>query len=343
MKAHSLFTLCLASIVFGGCHFTPHGGDVDFGAGARDLATGNDDMTVVGGDGGAQGDMPNLACAPNATSCSDANTLETCNAGGSAQTSSMCPLGCSTDGSAHCKVMQPTAPVTGGDLADGDLTAPAPFTAAKLVFDVSSGQILDPSAATSAPIREANTTSGREVHEGIAFRVSNNVAIWTFKGLTVPASTTIYFDNSKANHAAALVSTTDATIAGTIDGRAYDTTTSATCVGTSGGPGGGAGATSGVAAVGDGAGASAKTLTAGGGGAGFGVAGGVGGDDTAGGNAGAAGAAAGDATLSTIRGGFGGGFGGANGGGGGGSVQLVANGTLTFAAGSVVNVGGCGG
>ncbi len=336
MKVHCLFAFCL---LLGACTFNPHGGDVDFGNSDLSIPD-NADMPRGDGDGGTNVDMPGAVCVANATSCLDANTLQTCNASGSVQTSTMCPLGCGTDGgAAHCKIMIPTAPVKASDLDDSDLTAPAPFTAAKLVFDVSTGQIID--AANSTPaVRVANTTSAREVHQGIAFHVSNNVAIWSFKGLSVPMTTTIVFDNSVANNAVALVSTTDATIAGTVDARGYESATSTTvCTGTNGGPGGTAGATLGIAATGAGAGGAAAAPASGGGGGGFGAVGAAGGSETTSNG----GAIAGAADLAPITGGFGGGFGGVNGGGGGGGVQLVVDGGLTIAATGIINAGGCGG
>jgi hypothetical protein len=341
VKAHRLLTIVL---LLEGCSFKPGSGGVDFAVGDLGSGGGADQSLPTGGDGGG-GDLgPGLVCTPAATSCLDAMTLQTCNSDGSAQIATLCPLGCGTDGgTAHCQVLVPTAPVKASDLVDTGLTAPAPITAARLVFDVSNGQILDP-ANSMVAVRDKNSGSTREVHQGIAFRVAQSVAIWSFKGLTIPATTTIVFDNSTTNNAVALVSTTDATIEGTIDARGYDATTTGICTASNGGPGGTPGATLGVVATGDGAGGSAATISAGGGGAGYGVVGGAGGTDLlASTNGGLAGKAAGAVDLSPIQGGCGGGYGGANGGGGGGGVQLVANGTLTLGAKGVINVGGCGG
>lgn len=344
MRAYRLCAVLLCFV--GGCSFNPPGSDVDFGVG--DLSGGSPDLPPGSGDGGGDRDMTSgPVCVPAATSCLDDSTLQTCNGNGTATATTMCPLGCGTDGgTAHCKVLVPTAPVKSGDLDGSDLSTPAANTGTRFVFDVSNGAINN-SADANAPVRMKNSGNAREVHQGIAFRITNGVAIWSFKTLTIPAGVTVVFDNSAANNAVALVSSTDAEIDGTIDARGYqDATAMTVCTSNNGGPGGTAGATSGVPAIGDGAGGSAAgTLVAGGGGAGYGATGGAGGIDPMAivGTAGAAGATGGGAELSPIRGGYGGGYGAANGGGGGGGIQIVVNGTLTLGNKAVVNVGGCGG
>jgi hypothetical protein len=284
-----------------------------------------------------------MLCTPGIAMCAAATTLRTCVNTGDGYVDSPCSLGCAAaEGSAHCRQFYPTPPLTTDDLQEQGLVA---FTSPtrRLLFDWGTGAIMD----GSQPYRAANTDpSVRQVINGIAFRRTNGMSIWTFKSLVVSNNAvnnvpSIVFSSADAqiNNAVALVSVGDANITGIIDARGgYDRAENiGTCYGLrTGGPGGGAGGGGSTSAVGAGAG-SIGVAGSGGGGAGNGERGGYGGAD---------GTLAADAgpkvPQSLMVGGSGGGAGatGAIGGGGGGAIRIVSTGAVTVSGGGI-NAGGC--
>jgi hypothetical protein len=331
----------------GGGDMSESGGDMA-GSGTRDMASGAD--LSPGADLSLGADMAPV-CTPSSKRCSGGN-LQTCRLDGSGYTTTTCALGCGTAGGPHCDQFIPSAPVTPSDLDDSDLTVPDPWNRPSIIFDTATGGI-----TSSGVLRDPNTSPAatRQVHQGIAFRIANGVAIWTFKGFTVrngAFQTVIVFTSSDptSNNAVALVSTADLNVNGVIDARGYADPTQTACGDNKPGPGGGAGGALSTSAVGKGpngagAGGVGPIRSSAGGGAGFGGGGGSG----DGGNGGTSGMTYGSATLAPLIGGSGGGAGGggALGGGGGGAIQLVAAGKITFSGTASspggVNAGGCGG
>ncbi len=185
---------------------------------------------------------------------------------------------------------------------------------------------------------------GAGMQNGIGFRTSASVGIFSFAALTIGAPN-VHFRGSNA--VALVVAKKFIQNAGLFD-------VQGACANGAGGPGGSAG---GMSAAGEGLGAGSPGSflrgESGGGGGGFAGVGGAGGD-VAPGNAGfavggAGGLVYGAAALVPLVGGSGGGAGAAEGdggtggigGGGGGAVQIVAGESIAIAG--VVNAGGCGG
>ncbi len=272
-------------------------------------------------------------------SCTDDTHLHRCRADGTGFEDVACQLGCSVATHPHCRLLYPTTPVLPSDSSLPGLAAIS-FTA-DTIINSDTGSIEGIRAANGDP-----TTS--EVQNGIGYRISGNVGIFSFGGLTVGNLVTLHVTGSRA---AAFVSSGDITLDGAIDAQG-------SCSAGVGGPGGGHGgsALGNLAAQGASPGG-AGTVTGsapagftggGGGGAGYGMNGGAGGTM----NPGAKGLSVGNAALSPIAGGSGGGAGGGAGGGsnagggGGGGIQLVANGTIKVGNGNGaegVNAGGCAG
>jgi hypothetical protein len=254
-------------------------------------------------------------------------SLRVCEAGNPDPTTTACPWGCTTAGTAHCLLLQPSG---GAVTADDLVEVPGQDLASPTI--VAPGQI-DTDDGSIDGVRG----SGPGVVDGIEFVVRNNVAIFRFQTLTIDAPVQV-----RGANAVALVALDGMTINAPIDVQGG-------CSGTNPGPGGFRGGSAQTAGQGPGSGAGgvgADDNSSAGGGGGYGGGGGSGGS----GNSQAVtsgGTAFGDATITQLRGGGGGGGGGTPnggvGGGGGGAIQLASNGPITFAVVGGINAGGCGG
>src|SRR4051812_20953114 len=229
---------------------------------------------------------PDLACVD---SCVAPSTLRSCTRG-----DQECPLGCSTDGGAHCRTIHPS----GGGVVPGDLRASSVATitiAMSTVVHSDSGQI----DGVRAP--------GADVVSGIGFRVASGVAVFTFAGLVIAPGVTVTLVGPNP---VALVAAKGIEVDGVIDARG-------TCQGTAAGPGGGEGGAARAAGAGPGGGmpgAGTHDDSSAGAGGGFGAPGGAGGT-SAGRTAAPAG---GGYPMTRLTGGSGGGGGGGAAAGAGG-------------------------
>lgn len=293
-------------------------------------------------------------CSAEDDAC-DGDTLKSCNQDGSAMTSSVCELGCASVPKAHCKRLNPTAPVTEAQLLRNDLSAVV-IPSGTTTFDTSTGAI------SGALTRAANEIARRtEVIEGIAFGATDDgYGIFSFGKLTLAGGATLKLIGEQA---AIIVSSTSMSVLGVIDARPMSTSGEVCPAELSAGPGGAKGGVSGTfgccpsttpGAPGAGAGGglggqrNVQGAPTSGGGAGHAAAGGKGGNAChASGMSELAGGNGGGAYSSGTLGGSGGGGGGlADGGGGGGYVRLVAAKLITIGDGLAaagVNAGGCGG
>lgn len=240
----------------------------------------------------------------------------------------LCPAGCATSPTPHCKALQPTGPVSASDYDQPGLLGVV-VPGMTVTFNTDTGEI-------SGPVTRP---AGANVIGGIGFRVAAqaggpSVGVFSVARFTLADGATMTFTGQNAF---ALASAGPVEIDGTVD--------AGCAAGNKPGPGGyaggamgtpnGAGMGGGTAGTGDG------TLAGGGGGGGYGDIGGSG--TGIGSNAGVI---WGDLTPATflLAGGAGGGAGGNNGGAGGaggGAVQISANDEITVAG--KITVGGCGG
>lgn len=304
---------------------------------------GNADGTVGPGSSGGLGDS--AACASR---CQDTSTLAACDG-----TTTACQFDCIAEGNPHCAAMYPSGAVKPEMMALPGLRAVA-FTSTKANPDT--GAIDNERPGNDDPLK-------LEVKQGIGFQLAqidatHRIGIWVFDSLEIPLGVTVHF--ARSEHAAAFVAKSEAKIVGVLDVRGYNSTD--TLCGTDtfasvqlvvGGPGGGTGGHLDAGAPGPGVGGQPKTselyYIPGPGGAGFGAAGGVGGNGKDAGfeKGGSAGVVYGNGTLVPLLGGSGGaGIRGASGGGGGGAFQLVAGKKVVIGDGTNaggINAGGCGG
>jgi hypothetical protein len=242
------------------------------------------------------------------------DTLSKCAVIGQPPVPEPCSWGCSIEGEAHCRKLQPS----GGVLKEADL-------------DPSPG--LGPLSISNATI---NTETGEiSPQSSISFEMRGNVGVFRATKITISGNVQV-----KGKNALALVSTSDVTVSGTID-------VQGACSGTVPGPGGGAGGARNQDGSGSGAGGQAISASSsscfGAGGGGNGGNGGRGGNRIITDNGGKH---FGEPEMLILVGGGGGGGGNKGngvGGGGGGAVQIIANGQITIATGGGIKAGGCGG
>lgn len=277
-------------------------------------------------------------CAELVAECAGTNVLRECTTVGEPAVDTTCDLGCSTDGGAHCRSVQPSFLLQPADLKPTAGLAEITLSATSTI-NVNDGSITN--------LR----TAGTGIIAGIDFNVRDGVGIFRFQKLTITGGTPAQSLTFAGTNAVALVAITSIESAGTIFNVQGSCTTNAP------GPGGGAGGiggnqfTNGGAAAGTRGGkggeADPNDGDFGGGGGGGGHAGNGGPGATGNGFAGGAGGMA-ESTV-TFKGGGGGGggaggedIGGGSGGGGGGALHLTAN-LLVKIMGGGVQAGGCGG
>ena len=246
---------------------------------------------------------------------------------------------------------------TFGDETDGGDAGPSP---GDTLIDVDTGEI----TAGGVVLRPASTgnLSIRDVQAGIAYRQTDqNIAVFTFLSLAVPAGTTLEL---VGQHAVALLSSTDITVDGVIEARPMNPDGSNICgpdpANAPGGFAGGAGETKGHQGAytppspGGGMGGGGGGASAPGGGGGHATPGGAGCEpsDASLGTCGTGGGTYDTAALDVnfFHGGSGGGGGGVvttpystgpSGGNGGGALRVVAANSLTVAG--RIDASGCGG
>lgn len=270
-------------------------------------------------------DADPAGCQALGSECATVSVLRTCTELGEPPVDTACNWGCIADATAHCARLVPA----GGALEPTDV---APYPS---LLDITLGAATELSSGTGAITGVRGTTVG--VENGIAFQVRNDIAVFTFKSLTIDAPLALV-----GNRAVVLAADGPIIVNAVIDARGP-------CTGDTAGPGGGAGGAPGQAGPGlggGGGGGGAAGNTSAGGGGGHGDGGGLGGAGVSV-MPGARGAAFGDATITVLRGGGGGGGGPPDssivGGGGGGAVQLASNTRVEIRAGAGINAGGCGG
>ena len=335
-----------------------------FGAGGGDM--GSDDLG--GDDLGGDVDLA-TPCTVVGTSCAGNTLVTTCSDGTSM--SAGCALGCSSNGTPHCELVYPTAPVVQSDVYASDLSStPTMFPpGATVILDAEAGDISISGSTTTVRAANVSPVSSRQVLNGIAFALvpvtypnqgnaTNTMAVWSFNGLTIPATTMVYV-HAPTGKAVALVSRGDVIVQGIIDMRPHDDT-GALCPnntysyqlavsagGFSEGMGPSTGTASGSAINGgNGMGGTIYNF-GGGGGAGYGYVGGDGGPNNGDAPANRA-RPGGPVTLGPLTAVIGGSGGGTqsnyvHGGPGGGALQLVSATKVSIAAGGGINLGGCGG
>lgn len=291
--------------------------------------TGTDPSLVDGaqdGGGSLDGGNPSGTGDGGCIPVCDGDFLRAC------ETRTECALGCSADGTAHCKVVVPS-----GLLAS--TTVPAGLLAAKLqdltVFDTTNGKI-DRRGATPALVRDGNVDPARaELVGDIGFELlldpvtGKQMAVWSFASLDLASGATVRFLGS---YPVAFVVGGTTTLRGVVDLHAFDG--NGVCSGAQAGPGGLPGGISGEGAGGG------STAESGAGGGGHCSTGGPGGGPKPGLGGRASFAISG---ASVPRGGGGGGN--AGGGGGGGAIQIVAP-AIVIGGGAGpggIDAGGCGG
>lgn len=246
-------------------------------------------------------------CTPNAVTCTG-STLSTCNATGTAATTSTCSFGCAT--ATRCADLAPSNGLAARlDLAAG--AQPLVLTG-NAVIDTTNGTVTNGSGAGIAVTSAIIPGSPVEIFA---------ISVRSLSAANVRVTGT---------RALAILSDGDVSITGVFavsadgptPGPGSISTGTATCIGGNGVDGG--------------------NDISGDGGGGFGSTGGTGGtaNTTAGGRAGAL---AGDATLVPLRGGCRGGQLRNQGGGGGGALQISARGRITVGAGAFIAANGGGG
>jgi hypothetical protein len=290
-------------------------------------------VVVVVLDGGGGIDAGHVC----AVGCKDPSTLTNCDG-----TTTACPFECSTTDGPHCTEIHPSNPISSNLITTPGLKDTTITTTG---FDTKTGAI--------GNLRQANAFPTQfEIDNGIGFLVvtldgGNQMGIWSFQSLTIPAGETIHFTS---DNAVGLVAQTTATIEGVIDVRPYGAG-GAACPQVANGPSPGG---PGAPLPGPGAGGNSNSVStfaapAPGGGA-YGKAGGRGGAGSpAASRPGVSGGAEyGAIELKGLPGGSAGGSakGPNGGGGGGGAIQLVAGIKVTIGNSKDmggINAGGCGG
>ncbi len=301
--------------------------------------------------------------APDAcvTECIDGNTIFDCGTGGPRA----CPLGCTTSGGAHCRVMVPSNdpdPITHLSGATADVVVPYTFDTSIYAWSIftDTGEIRD---ETGVPIRDPGTG----LDNGIGYYQEGNIGIFTMNTLTVADDAQLWGFGERA---LLLLVQGDVDIHGVIDVSAGVCANGLDVNRACPGPGGGYGAggavsptpgdlASGCAAGGNGNDGAGDKTGGGGGGLGLGMRGQGGdggpGDSGApepGGVGGVPGLLCPDESLIPLMGGSGAGWGGGatggRGGGGGGAVQITSYSSIDLVritAGATVGIwaGGAGG
>lgn len=329
------------------------------GAGTATIACGADAIeeppAVCGADRHCEPDAGGVtaSCVPNCVDGCEGDVRVTC-AGGEVRET--CALGC--DATTGCEVLLPSN--VGSVTLDRGTSGLSVGTTGPefLIFDTDEdGRIdrYDPATGARTLLRAAatDTVDAGIYHERLDGAGSEtpggasipDLAVWVMDSLTVGAQGTLYFVGTRA---AVLLVDGDVMVAGRINARAEwlrDTDGSpffmrapAGAFGASGEPGLGFGG--GAEGLADG------NRRAGGGGGSFGSQGGQGGGAGFGAPASPAGPLYGDADLVPLYGGSAGGAGAddiAAGGDGGGALQISAGGTLSIAAGAIVDTSGEGG
>lgn len=345
-----------------------HGNVVGQGSASVDIVANQHSHIVVTLDSGqvgqstdmSSGDLGSAADAADlgpacAASCSDSQTLKTCDSQGNVQTQT-CTLGCSSTSGAHCEQFYPSGEVTPSDVNLAGTQALNVSGQVNLFTDT--GAIDN----VRGPTTDATQVS---VVNGVGYRQSNGVGIFDVDSLSVQSGATLIL---RGTLPVALVAKHGISVVGIIDARGYGST-GVLCDSGAAGPGGGVGGAPSVVQTDAGTtepganGASPSGNSgfgqmgatgldgAGAGGGAYGDIGGKGGTtSSATSTPGVGGSIYGNATLIPLLGGSGGGSGPGNyGGGGGGAVQLVAGGSIVIGPGATgttaggVNAGGCGG
>jgi hypothetical protein len=257
----------------------------------------------------------------------EGDTYRRCNSVGVFE-DTVCELGCSTDGGAHCRQLHPA--LLGTPISMSCDTAEDFAPSSDVFFDTSTGAILD--RADQSEIRAPGT--GQDASTGIGFQVMNQgavteVGIFTFAKLTLPLGT----HQVRGTRAAAFIACDRLEVHGLLNVRAD---------GDMPGPGGHAPATGGPGAGGEGQ-QDPNGNHPGGGGGGYGGTGGGGGAGVLPG--GTRGLVYGNVSaLPLVGGSSGGGSGGGNAGGaGGGAIYLASATAIRFTGGGTINAGGGGG
>lgn len=249
------------------------------------------------------------ACANFTAKCLDSSTLESCSGSDATPTTTTCNWGCEATSPARCAEIVPA----GGAVMTSDLDPTG-------LADVTLG------GGTTIDTDDGTITG---VATGYGNVLRGSVRVLEVKSLAITGPITI-----TGSKALALVANGAIAVGGVIDARGPCATNPR-----SAGPGGHDGGASDANGPGPGGGTGGTGKNDGGGGGGYGGMGGVGDGSDAGGQN------FGDMKISMLVGGGGGG-GGHNqgkGGGGGGAIQLVSNTSITIAANSGINAGGCGG
>lgn len=282
-------------------------------------------------------DVPDLAsfCVPSTGhACTDAVTLERCNASGTAYETQTCARGCGATPTPHCKLVIPTGAAENSDLT---FQGVADKTLTDVTLHSDTGEI-EGGVRIASPDPTALT-----VISGIGFHVvnvgGNNVGIFLFDHLTLVGTVKVV-----GTHSVALLAKSDVIL--------EDLTVAADQTANTPGPGGYAGGQTGALnGLGPGGGKGGSSyyessisgyLYSGAGGGGHAASGGAGGPiGTA--AAGVGGTAYDSSTLLTLRGGSGGGASsdGSKGGAGGGAVQIVSQTAISISGG--IAAGGAGG
>ena len=283
--------------------------------------TGGDvDASIVDVDAPLSDAAPDAA--PCVASCSGADLV----CGSDSQT---CSLGCSETDGAHCQRIGPS-----NGLAWTQPSSAMVVLAGPVRIDTMTGEIadLDDGTTIRAP--------GTGVIAGISFEAVGGIGVFAMRSLAIEMDADVRVRGARPF---GLLVDGDVTISGVLDLSGGCTSGAKWCAGAGGFTGGNDGAE----AAGCGKGARGNNTSqssshaGGGGGAGARESGATGAGGTAGG------VACGNAMLVPLGGGSGGGRGGGtdggDGGGGGGAVQITAAGSITIAAGGVIDAGGAGG